>query len=195
MDQDRYSSITANAMHTDGQSLGPGQVFQVAQKFILHNEITLQHAWDKAQVSIYKRKCGLSDMVISNMMASWIRLRSAWARSSPPLLCGAGAGVTVGAGIGAAVPDADTAAFADDDTLILYCFRCDEEDMIQDVTFYSYDIPSSPGRPRRSGRCPGCLCWDSWRSTAVCFPRDSAGNSRSISFSMFLISPSSVRVM
>ena len=26
-------------------------------------------AWDKAQVSIYKRKCGLSDMVISNMMA------------------------------------------------------------------------------------------------------------------------------
>ncbi len=26
-------------------------------------------AWDKAQVSIYKRKCGLSDTVISNMMA------------------------------------------------------------------------------------------------------------------------------
>ncbi len=26
-------------------------------------------AWDKAQASIYKRKCGLSDMVISNMMA------------------------------------------------------------------------------------------------------------------------------
>ena len=26
-------------------------------------------AWDKAQVSIYKRKCGLSDQVISNMMA------------------------------------------------------------------------------------------------------------------------------
>lgn len=26
-------------------------------------------AWDKAQVSIYKRKCSLSDMVISNMMA------------------------------------------------------------------------------------------------------------------------------
>ncbi len=26
-------------------------------------------AWDKAQVSIYKRKCGLSDMVIANMMA------------------------------------------------------------------------------------------------------------------------------
>ncbi len=26
-------------------------------------------AWDKAQVSIYKRKCGLSDMLISNMMA------------------------------------------------------------------------------------------------------------------------------
>ena len=26
-------------------------------------------AWDKAQVSIYKRKCGLSDTIISNMMA------------------------------------------------------------------------------------------------------------------------------
>ncbi len=26
-------------------------------------------AWDKSQVSIYKRKCGLSDVVISNMMA------------------------------------------------------------------------------------------------------------------------------
>ena len=27
-------------------------------------------AWDKAQVSIYKRKCGLSDMVISNIASA-----------------------------------------------------------------------------------------------------------------------------
>ena len=42
MDQDRHSGIAADAVHTDGQCLGPGQVFQVAQKFILHDEVTLQ---------------------------------------------------------------------------------------------------------------------------------------------------------
>lgn len=38
--------------------------------------------------------------------------------------------------------DIYTAAFADDDTLILYSVTKDEEGILQDVTFYAYDIPS-----------------------------------------------------
>lgn len=37
---------------------------------------------------------------------------------------------------------ADMAAFADDDTLILYDSSYDEDDMLQAITFYAYDIPS-----------------------------------------------------
>jgi len=37
---------------------------------------------------------------------------------------------------------ADMAAFADDDTLILYGSSYDENDMLQAMTFYAYDIPS-----------------------------------------------------
>ena len=38
--------------------------------------------------------------------------------------------------------DVYTAAFADDDTLILYSTSRDEEGMLQDVSFYVYDIPT-----------------------------------------------------
>lgn len=63
---------------------------------------------------------------------------------------------------------ADTAAFADDDTLILYCFRCDEEDMIQDVTFYSYDIPS--GRAMKTlDAVPYYRSWDEKPSGVMTF--------------------------
>ena len=37
---------------------------------------------------------------------------------------------------------ADMAAFADDDTLILYDSSYDENDILQAITFYAYDIPS-----------------------------------------------------
>lgn len=37
---------------------------------------------------------------------------------------------------------ADMAAFADDDTLILYDSSYDEDDILQAITFYAYDIPS-----------------------------------------------------
>lgn len=38
--------------------------------------------------------------------------------------------------------DVYTAAFADDDTLILYSTTRDEDGILQDVAFYAYDIPS-----------------------------------------------------
>ena len=51
-------------IHKCWSSLWGGYNADELKELVAKNE-----AWDKAQVSIYKRKCGLSDMVISNMMA------------------------------------------------------------------------------------------------------------------------------
>ena len=63
---------------------------------------------------------------------------------------------------------AKMAAFADDDTLILYCFNNDEEELIQDVTFYSYDISS--GRTTKTlDATPYYRDWDEHPSGVMTF--------------------------
>lgn len=63
---------------------------------------------------------------------------------------------------------ADMAAFADDDTLILYDSSYDEDDILQATTFYAYDIPS--GRVTKTlDSTPYYRDWDEHPSGVMTF--------------------------